>query len=419
MGRAKEKGIGDFESGFTSGSDLKICSNHFDDDDIVKFIEDNSHSGICCFCDLENETDEEMKVIDWDSLMRKIITSINYFYTDPADGLYYDSAEGGYQTLSEPVYDSREIISDFLEAEEEVIEEVVNSMSDQSWTRKEFYGPSESDILEDMWTTFCSLVKFKVRYLFTDIEERGESESFAYRPYSILKSLGDYIIGLQLIKEFPERRGLFEEPLLIYRARQHKIKSEVKLAKDIGPPTSKYAQSNRFSPEGIPMFYGAENRETAIAEIINFESKDKYISVGQFKHNRVLNLVDLRSIPAIGFFNTERLEYIEPALFLREFLKSITKKNSPDSKDRIEYIPSQIVTEYIRFSLPQQAGKRIDGIIYKSTRCPDKDCYALFFDCTFCQDECDSDASSILILKSKSILTEKVADIINRNKIRN
>lgn len=80
-------------------------------------------------------------------------------------------------------------------------------------------------------------------------------------PTLYLDSIGHSIIKLNLFVNIPEKTNLFNQNVLIYRARQHKPIEEVNSCDDIGSPPNDKACSNRFSAEGISMFYGAENEK--------------------------------------------------------------------------------------------------------------------------------------------------------------
>ena len=51
-------------------------------------------------------------------------------------------------------------------------------------------------------------------------------------------------------------------------------------------------------------------------------------------------------------------------LFVPEFAQPVEK----DGREHVEYVPSQIVTEYVRYRLPERIGKPIRGILYPSAR---------------------------------------------------
>lgn len=54
--------------------------------------------------------------------------------------------------------------------------------------------------------------------------------------------------------------------------------------------------------------------------------------------------------------------------FLNSFHKDITRPLLNDAKEAIEYIPSQIFTEYLRWMFTDKKGRNIDGLMYRSSK---------------------------------------------------
>lgn len=403
MGGAKNQYIEDHENGFFSGSALTICEKHINDSDLLAFIHDVGNSEQrCSFCNpLEFDSYNEEKtgkVISWDEFMTRIMAGVHYFYDDPANGLGYISAEGGYIGN---VYDSLELLNDIigLDVDWDVLEKVEATMTQDAWTEKEFYSLSQSDFLHYSWQNFSNIVKYKVRYLFGEVD--SEVDSVSQKPMRILEDIGSFILEFNRIHVVKPK-----DKILIYRARQHSNKDKIRNCKDIGPAPKEYAGANRFSAEGISIFYGAQDPRTAEKEILNEDKleKEPFISIGTFTPAKEIRLIDLRGIPRIGVFNISKIHLREPSLFLRRFLDSISMKLDKKGEERIEFIPSQVVTEYFRHVLPSVLGKSIDGIIYKSTQNIRQNCYAIFADAGMCRDESEEEDDTILILKKGSIV---------------
>jgi hypothetical protein len=412
MSRVKEKYLDDEEKGYISGKDFNVCGKHFDDKDILKFIREKGDPNLkCSFCD---ETEDEIEItnkITWDDLLGRIVPCIKHFYDDPANGLSYVSAEGGYLGNT---YDTLELLQDVIgiDAESEVVEEIANSITQEIWTEAEFYGETYTDHLNYTWEAFSKLVKYKVRYVFNDVEVKSGHYDLSHKPFLILKDIGRFISQLNLIITVPEKSNFFNQNIFFHRARQHKVTDKVSACQDIGSAPNKFARANRFSAEGISIFYGAEDEDTAIKEVINTDKKSEFISIGKFYPAKGLNLVDLRNISKIGFFDTDNVKLIEPARFLRMFVASISQKLEKDGNERIEYVPSQIVTEYLAHVLPSSLKRNVHGIVYKSVQNEDKDCYAIFADRFQCSDEGDEHEDTLLVLSRNSINKFKVSEKI-------
>ncbi|MBO5919675.1 MAG: RES family NAD+ phosphorylase [Bacteroidales bacterium] len=65
---------------------------------------------------------------------------------------------------------------------------------------------------------------------------------------------------------------------------------------------------------------------------------------------------------------------------MSHFHDEISKPISPDDNPEIEYIPSQIFTEYVRCLCKTLCGNSYDGIVYRSSLTGEKN-VVLFYDC--------------------------------------
>lgn len=97
------------------------------------------------------------------------------------------------------------------------------------------------------------------------------------------------------------------------------------------------------------MFYGALDVDTAIAETREPGNIGKIMSMGTFKPVREITILDLARLPNIlGVFNEAGRELIQPIRFLHPFADDISRPIAHDGREHIEYVPTQVVTEYVR-----------------------------------------------------------------------
>jgi hypothetical protein len=133
---------------------------------------------------------------------------------------------------------------------------------------------------------------------------------------------------------------------------------EVPYPPDRMKPLTYAAQEGRVNPKGIPCLYMATTKETAMSEVRPWIGSN--VSVGQFRLNRDLTLVDF----SIGHSSKLKIFLEEPspeereraiwALVDREFSKPVTTDLAT-----AEYVPTQVISEFFK-------KKRFDGVIYKS-----------------------------------------------------
>lgn len=133
---------------------------------------------------------------------------------------------------------------------------------------------------------------------------------------------------------------------------------------DITSTPDIYAGQCRMSPAGVSMFYGAFDMETAVDESIK-TANEKALVIGEFKTIRELTVVDLLALPTEVSIWMDKWEAVS---FLKSFHKDITRPLLNNAKEAIEYIPSQIFTEYLRWMFTDKKGRNIDGLMYRSCR---------------------------------------------------
>jgi len=121
-----------------------------------------------------------------------------------------------------------------------------------------------------------------------------------------------------------------------------------------------------MNPIGIAYGYFGFDKITAVLEVAS--SPPFNAAVGQFSLKRDINVLDLgkltESIPSI--FDVEKRSLRESSIFLNYFVTEISKPFFSDGSHHIEYVPTQIFSEYLNqvFKFPDD--KSLDGIIYRS-----------------------------------------------------
>lgn len=87
--------------------------------------------------------------------------------------------------------------------------------------------------------------------------------------------------------------------------------------------------------------------------------------IGEFKTIREITVVDLTALPTDVSIWMDKWEGFA---FLKSFHKDITQPLLKDAKEVIEYVPSQIFTEYLRWMFTDKQGRHVDGLMYKSCK---------------------------------------------------
>jgi len=375
VGVAKNWLLEQEERGYRFVDDKAVCAECFCDYAIRDFIAQDAEAFACSYCG--READGQAIAAPIDDVLGLIVRGLETIYRDPNDeGVPWESAEGGWQGT---VYDSRDIVLNDVplsDGRDELLDDILLSLEGRQWCQKDFWSLTPEEALMCGWEEFCETVKHKTRYLFTLAGDREE----AYRgpgeiePAKMLGQLGLLISRTGLVSHLPIGKNVF-------RARVHEETVDIRSAADLGPPDAKSARlSNRMSPAGIPMFYGAFDAVTAEAETIERRCSGKVLSVGRFKVARNLRVLDLSALPTVPSIFDEVMSDRRPGLiFLHDFAKDVARPIEGDGREHIEYVPTQIVTEFFRRVFTQPGMPPLDGIVYTSARA-DGACCVLFLE---------------------------------------
>ena len=295
---------------------------------------------------------------------------------------------------------------------EEILKDVLGSIEDNQWCQKNFYELPADEALKYGWNEFSRKVKHSTRYVFFQVRDESEDRRGHEEipPYAMLDVLGNVISEVNLIKDI--KKGT-----TIFRVRIHEPSETFTTSKDLGPPEiAKY--SNRMSPAGISMFYGAFAEKTAIDE--TFEKghkKTKVATVATFEATRDMKVLDLTALPAVpSLFDQSKRSIRAGIIFLYSFVKDVSKPISKDGIEHIEYVPTQIFTEYFRHIFVDEHKNKINGILYRSSKHNGGVSSVLFLDNKNCADSATNVGAdiSLILIKTERISLNKINNQNNR-----
>jgi hypothetical protein len=356
MGFAKAMMMDQWEQGWSFTSQ-HVCAGCVDDPALRSALEAASDAEeVCDFCGAE-------PAAALDVLLDHFVRGLRIEYGDAGnEGVYYDGREGGYQWHR--TWDTPDLIDDFghVLTGPGLVDAVSDTMHNRVWVEVAFAGPRRDEALSASWDRFCYAVQYETRYVFwlrnDDGEQhpRGVGEVPAAR---ILHELGDLVETLDLLRELPAGHQL-------WRARPHKPPTVSYGGPDLGTaPRDRALQANRMSPAGIPMFYGAADIDTAIAETAA-HTNQPWATVGAFQTSQPCTMVDFTDLPDVpSMFDPERGHLRRSLLFLHKFVEQLSKPIRGRDYDQIDYVPTQVVTEYLLRIFGD--GKVISGLLYPST----------------------------------------------------
>lgn len=355
---------------------IYVCEVCIEDPELQDVVRANAISEQCDYCGRSDGVPIACEVCD---VVERINFAIYQEYGPPDEETLYDKEEGDYFGN---VLEHAEVFEEigFCLDNEQLQDDIVGRFWDERFCRKGMLSGSTSERQMDAWSGFKKIIKHQRRYTFWSMaEDDFEHGIIEHPPSDMMKNIALTMGEFDLVKEVPIGKEF-------WRVRVHDRTRELELPNEISAPTSEQAKfANRMSAAGIPMFYGSDERKTAILETVATDTeKDKYITGGAFKNLRPLIILDLHELPKMrSFFVNWREDARESLEFLKAFQLDISEPISKDGLHHIEYVPTQVFTEFIRFELRPTIGDQFDGIRFKSSK-DGKGCYVLFFDQADC-----------------------------------
>lgn len=350
------------ERGFLSPGDKYVCSNCFGDYAIQEFIKAEANYLECSYCVTISDDIPIARHID--DVIEFILEGIETEWDDPRNGVMYDSGEGGWIGIE--VIDTEELLIrlDLGLHNEELLDDITESIFQTEWCRNDPYGDRPHEEWYYDWEEFSEQIKHHVRYVFYNIHNKQADEfGIEKEPHEILEKIGIIAINLRLIR-------ILQKGTTIFRCRVTREGKIFSTVDELGPPSPQDAKyANRMSPAGIPMFYGAFDIETTIAE--TFSENDEYATIVAFKTLKNIKILDLTNLPRFPSIFDQLENILRPSIiFMESFLRDLSKPIEKNDKVHIEYVPTQVVTEYFRHIFQDEDGMPVKGIIYPSSKTP-------------------------------------------------
>jgi hypothetical protein len=335
---------------------MYVCDQCIAEPALQEFIRDHALSETCDYCGRDAETAIACSL---DELVEEFAAGIS---VDWADALEFMPQDGGDWAFPEAHTDIWDLLDGFeIEMHDELRTDIINRFEDISYAPRHFFGYSPDERLIYGWEGFADYVSHRARFLFLTAEDDGNDPGVVGIT-QMLRALGQAIVGGGLVVPL-------EEGVRLFRARLHTRAERPASAGELGTPTPDRAKlSSRMSPNGIPMFYGARERDTALAETVaGGWPQGHAVTLATFEASDGFNIVDLFEPPLIpSVFDAARRDLIAPLRFLHRFVEEVRKPIRRDDREHIEYVPTQIVAEYFRDLYERETGERVDGIAYRS-----------------------------------------------------
>ncbi|SNC74477.1 RES domain-containing protein [Marinobacter sp. es.048] len=361
MGRAKHDWIEDQERGWSILGTF-VCSDCVGDEFLAEVVNTNACATECSYCGISTTS---AIAAPFEEIMVHVSSAFFQHFAEPATaGLPRDSGDWVGENL---IIDTEDALLSFgWPCNDDLFQDVCGSFVNDDWVQcanGHWLGSHEHERRHYAWSAFVEKTKHRTRYFFSDSNDTDFIAEDEYPPQQILRIIGQDIENFDLLKEIPADTQLF-------RVRERSSDQSFETLEQMGPPPPTLASAGRMNPPGISYGYFAMERSTAVFEVVG--APPTGVSIGTFRTVRPLLAVDFTFIPQPpSIFDTDNKLTRDALIFMSEFVASISDPVAKDGKQHIEYVPSQIVSEYLGQILKTSRGRVIDAVIYQSTLNPD------------------------------------------------
>ena len=336
-----------------------VCGKCFGDLGLKAFIDRFAEERSCHFC---GRRSRKSIAAPLEKVLSYIRRCISHEYDLAVNILPYESAEGGWQYGT--VWDTQDLMAYELgldlpnDGGHDLFDTICEFLGEDQWCESDAFGLTQSQELLFGWREFCRYVTQQRRFFFREAwtpSTSAASQEEEMSPTQVLEAVMRHC-GEGRAKEF-------KAGARFYRARFQLPGEHFEDAKTLGPPSAALAvKFNRMNPPGIPMMYLSEDAETALLET---QREPGIYAIGEFELIQDTLLLDLAALPKIPSIFEDSPDKRHAAIFLHGFVHSITQPSAHDSLIHLDYIPTQVVTEYFR-TVFNFDGHRIHGLFYPS-----------------------------------------------------
>lgn len=372
-----------------------VCPAHVEDRYLRELVETRASERYCSYCTAIGSKSAPIAVALGDFVDAFLI----------GVGVHYQPCPRGDEPVLDAL-DSVDVAAEILAIaginQQELVDDMTAALSTTpDWIPRDHKSRSTIDQLAYSWEAFKHLVKHEMRFFFAG-RTTGSGDPDDMTAAQLLKAVSDLGENHPAVWPAP-----CPSPLFRARMARSKAKADEWLhASDIGPPPPEKAAANRMSPAGISMFYGGTDRVTAIAEA-GAHAADRYVVTGEFTPTREIQLIDLTNLPKPpSIFDESRHQEFFVVRFLQSFIDDLTLPVELDGREHIDYVPTQVFTEYFRYAFPD----RVDGLMFPSAQGPGNN-VVLFFGPDLCADEADQNGPTRLTLDPRTLQTSRVMTV--------
>lgn len=328
--------MAEWEQGWNS-SDRLICPGCVGDDCLKAIVARAAADGQkCSFCGTT-------PAAEFDAFMEAFMVGVNNLF-EQADnaGMPW---EGGYVFTT---YNWYELPDEFGwvtagDHADKVLEEISDRLAEKSYASRWWLQSEPGEAYSTAWKDFKEQIMHRTRFVFwaTKVDTDQYKGAGDMTVAGILQDIGALLVTFDLITTLP--RGT-----LIRRARGHTQPTDSQdwRAANLGTNLPNHStNSTRMSPAGIPLFYGADDTDTALAEVAPADPRE-FFTVGQFATTAPMTVIDLTYVPAVpSIFDPELGRWQGQLSFLNDLVEELRQPVAP-VRSNLDYVPTQVFCEY-------------------------------------------------------------------------
>ncbi|RYY25386.1 MAG: RES domain-containing protein [Sphingomonadales bacterium] len=345
----------------------RVCSTCFGDPHLAKVVEENADANKCDYC---GEAGGDVIAGPLSAVMEFMLPQIELEYASADQALPRDPETKG-RMFPEDEFDTRDLLESYIELElpndykGRLMEDIASAMPDQDWCFVNPLGTPDDEAIGNSWDAFKTVIKHRRRFFFLQHKDQELEQGLSW---------GDAAYN---VPDLLERIGAF--------ARDHGLITRLKAGsrwvrvQELGegehgfdprrmgpPPYAKADMPNRMSPAGVPMFYGAADLSTALAEVADTKAG---FACGTFETLKDIMVLDVRTAPDVpSLFDPEKAKDRATAMFMHSFIDDFRAPIDRKLRPHVDYLPTQVVTEYFRTSVASADDEPIFGVVYASTK---------------------------------------------------
>jgi RES domain-containing protein len=355
MGLAKSEWIDAMERGW-SAPDTAVCPDCVDDAYLKELVADNATHSHCDYCGRQSD---DLIASDMEVLVEAVWATVWTYYCDPAQGVPYD---GGF--VIPPIDFDQVLYKLGFGGNDQMFQDMagtdVNCGGFVPAANGDWSGSHEHQVVAGAWRLFSHDVKHRTRFHF-------------YRPAPTNAHIGPYELPVSetlpaLATHLRSVERVLPGGTTVYRVRQRKRGDDWPPdSGQMGAPPDEVVTAGRMNPAGIAYLYTAFDPVTAMKEVRASRRGGAQPFLAEFRLTRDVVVFDLTAFPPKpSIFDVENKHLRDTRILVEEFSKSISQPVTKNGSEHIEYVPSQVVCEYLAQAFELRDGVALGGLIYAS-----------------------------------------------------